>query len=146
MSKKSRKERSEAAAKGPVPTAYDLRHRLGPITGWSDDDLRQLPIFQGDHLEAGETYFNLNLPEVGPFMARMDEDLDPGYLYVAKGSVPDEVWLRLIDAWGLDPEMLQMGNAAPRPGAFDGQMGRRISTGYGAAGEENAGEGTEKAA
>jgi hypothetical protein len=141
MSKKTREERKSARGRR-APTAFDYRNRLGPITGWSDDDLRRLPIFEGDHFEAGETYFNLNLPEVGPFMAKFDEGIDPGYLFVAKGSVPDEVWLRLVDSWGTD---LQMGNAAPQPGAFDGHS-RRIKTGYGASGQEGAGEGSEKAA
>ena len=38
--------------------------RLQSVTGWSDDDLRQLPIWEGDTFEPGETYFNLNLPEI----------------------------------------------------------------------------------
>ena len=126
----------------PVRTAYDYRDRLRTITGWSDYDLQQLPIVQDGRMKAGETYFNLNLPEIGPFMAQADEEFPTGYLFVAKGSVSDEVWLRLIDSWGTD---LEMGNYAPQPGAFDGHS-RQIKTGYGSSGREGAGEGTERAA
>ncbi len=100
-------------------TAYDYRDRLQSVTGWSDDDLRMLPIYDRDQFEAGEIYFNLNLPERGPFRPNPYERPMKGYLYVAKGDVPDHVWLRLIDGWGTD---LPMGNQAPKPGAF-GQEG-----------------------
>ncbi len=104
-------------------TAYDYRDRLQSITGWSDDDLRQLPIFDGETFRVGETYFNLNLPEVGPFRAEAADQKIQGYLYVAKADVPDHVWLRLVDAWGDD---LKLGNAAPQPGAFGGEGEVRV--------------------
>jgi hypothetical protein len=137
------KKRTNSKANTPThPTAYDHRRRLRGATNWSDDDLRQLPIFTGEHFAAGELYINLNLPEVGPFRATESDNPYPGYLYVAKGSVPDHLWLRLIDSWGTE---MKMGNYAPQPGAFGGHN-PPMKTGYGSAGEENAGEGTEKAA
>jgi len=117
-------------------TAYDYRGRLQSVTGWSDDDLRRLPIYEGETFQEGEIYFNLNLPEVGPFRAERATRLVKGYLYVAKGDVPDHLWLRLIDGWGTD---LPMGSQAPQPGAF-GQDTHVIRTGYGSTGAEDAGQ------
>jgi hypothetical protein len=135
------REDSRAGPGSPAQhkTAYDYRDRLRSVTGWSDDDLQQLPIYDAETFAEGELYFNLNLPEVGPFRAGRTDRPVRGYLYVAKGQVPDHVWLRLIDGWGTD---LPMGSQAPKPGAF-GQDTHVIKTGYGSSGEEGAGEPTE---
>lgn len=127
--------RDEAREGTEGKTAYDFRDRLRSVTGWSEDDLRQLPIWQGQEFADGEVYFNLNLPERGPFRAGPADRPVDGYLYVAKGDVPDHVWLRLIDSWGTD---LPMGNQAPKPGAF-GQQGEGIRVGYSQSGSEDAG-------
>lgn len=129
------RSRDQAREGAQGKTAYDFRDRLQPITGWSDDDLRQLPIWHGQEFDANEIYFNLNLPEVGPFRPSRGDRPLPGYLYVAKADVPDRLWLRLIDGWGTE---LQMGNLAPQPGAF-GRQGRGIRVGYGSTGSEDAG-------
>lgn len=117
-------------------TAYDYRERLQSVTGWSDDDLRRLPIYDRETFEEGEVYVNLNLPEIGPFRPGQFDRPVPGYLYIAKGEVPDHLWLRLVGSWGTD---LPMGSQAPLPGAF-GRDRHAIRTGYGSTGSEDAGQ------
>jgi hypothetical protein len=129
---RSREQESQAVERR---TAYDYRDRLRAVTGWSDDDLRDLPIWQGEQFGDGEVYFNLNLPERGPFRGTPQDRPLKGYLYVAKGEVPDAVWLRLIDGWGTD---LPMGSGAAHPGAF-GWQGEGTRVGYGSTGSEDAG-------
>lgn len=104
----------------PAQTAYDLRDRLQWVTGWSDEDLQAIPIFQGEEFVPGEVYFNLDLPERGMFIARGEEFRNPGAHYVAKSQVPPNLWRRLITAWGEDGFL--KGALAPHPGAF-GQGG-----------------------
>ncbi len=115
---------------GHRKTAFDYRDRLQNVFGWSDDDLRRLPIWEGDRFEDGEVYFNLNMPEVGPFRpgSRDSFSQEPirGYLYVAKGEVPDHVWLRLVDSWG---SRVPMGNMAPKPGAFGREQHPEVRSG-----------------
>ena len=99
-------------------TAYDYRERLQQILGWSDDDLRRMPIWEGEQFDPDETYFNLNTPAVGPFSGRKPTIERPSagdeYLFVAKSDVPDHLWLRLVDGYGSN---IRMGNQAPTIGA-----------------------------
>ena len=51
-------------------TAYDCRDRLPELSAWmTDDALKQIPIWRGNRFERGRTYFDLDNPERGPFVA-----------------------------------------------------------------------------
>lgn len=47
------------------------------------------------------TYFDLDHPEQGPFVATGDEEVPPGANIVAQEDVSDEAWQRLVsEGWG----------------------------------------------
>ncbi len=52
-------------------------------------------------LVPGSTYFDLDHPELGPFVATGDEEVAPGANLVAQEDVGDEAWARLVsEGWG----------------------------------------------
>lgn len=52
-------------------------------------------------LEPGQTYFDLDHPENGPFVATGDEQVAPGANIVAQEEVGDEAWAELVaEGWG----------------------------------------------
>lgn len=97
-------------------TAYDFRDELQGIFGWTDDELRQLPIVYGAELAAGEVYIDLDHPEQGEFRATDEATINPGCRYVPKRAVPEGAWYRLATSMGQGE--IPSGNAAPTPGAF----------------------------
>jgi hypothetical protein len=79
------------------PTAYEAREHLPSLSEWmSDDDLKLLPIWKGTRLEAGQTFFDLDNPERGPFVATDDTGPTTDHTYVCRRDVPEDVWIKLI--------------------------------------------------
>ena len=77
-------------------TAYDCRDQLPELSSWMDDDmLKQLTIWRGGRFERGETYFDLDNPERGPFVATGDEGPPTDHTYVARREVAEEAWAQL---------------------------------------------------
>ena len=82
-------------------TAYECRDRLPELARWADEDtLKQLTIWRGSRFASGETYFDLDNPGRGPFVATGDEGRPVDYTYVAKAEVTEPAWAALI-AWGV---------------------------------------------
>jgi len=63
----------------------------------------------GNNLIPGHTYFDLDHPELGPFIATGDEEIAPDANIVDQDDVPEESWESLVaEGWG-----------ETRPGAGD---------------------------
>lgn len=79
------------------PTVYEARDELPDLAAWlSDDEMKLLPIYKGNHFDRGQIYFDLDNPERGPFVATGDEGQTTDHTYVSRGEVPEQVWARLI--------------------------------------------------
>jgi len=92
-----------------APTAYDVKavHRL--LQGFSDDELKQIPILpEESRLEQGATYVDLADPARRAFTATGDVHVRPGAYYVPKHEVDYVLWNRLIGV--TNPERLDEGN------------------------------------
>jgi hypothetical protein len=77
-------------------TAYECRDRLPELAAWmSEDDLKQVPIWKGMRFEKGHTYFDLDNPERGPFVADGDERPPTDHTYTRRDEVPEGVWAKL---------------------------------------------------
>lgn len=78
-------------------TAYDCRDRLPELAAWmSEDDLKQVTIWQGPRFQRGQMYFDLDNPERGAFVATGEEQPPKDWTYVAEQDIPREVWMKLI--------------------------------------------------
>ena len=87
-------------------TAYELKEAHGPLQGFSDDELKQIPILPaGSRLQQGETYVDLRDPSRHEFTAMGNMEAGPANWYVAKDSVDYVIWNRLIGVQ--NPERLQ---------------------------------------
>jgi hypothetical protein len=92
-----------------APTAYDVKevHRL--LQGFSDDELKRIPVLpEGSRLEQGATYVDLADPARREFTATGDIHVRPGAYYVPKHEVDYVLWNRLIGV--TNPERLDEGN------------------------------------
>jgi hypothetical protein len=79
------------------PTAYECRDRLSELASWASEELlKQLPIWKGARLQPGQTYFDLDNPDRGPFVA--DDATGPpvDHTYVCRAEVPEHAWAMLI--------------------------------------------------
>src|SRR4051794_1027703 len=66
-------------------TAYDVKEARLQLVGWSDDDLRQIPLMPvGARLEEGATYVDLREPARREFAATGDMRVPPDGLYVPR--------------------------------------------------------------
>lgn len=87
---------------GPHPeksarTAYDVKGVHRHLSGFNDEDLRQIPIMPaGSRLEQGATYIDLQTAEPQEFSARGDMVVDTGHWYAPKSAVPYWIWNELI--------------------------------------------------
>jgi len=80
-------------------TAYECRDRLPALSAWMSDDLLKLiPLWQGE-FEAGATYFDLDNPRRGPFVATGDEARPKDATYVARRETTERAWAAL-ETWG----------------------------------------------
>lgn len=78
-------------------TAYEHKGAHRSLEGFSDDELRHIPILPGgERLRQGAVYIDLNAPRCEEFKARGDMAAGPDNLYVAKDEVDYQLWNRLL--------------------------------------------------
>jgi hypothetical protein len=78
-------------------TAFHLRKRGTSFEGLDDEQLKGVPIVaEGERLQQGATYIDLNQKPRREFTASGDMEADSDHAYVPKDGVPYEVWNRLI--------------------------------------------------
>ncbi|MFN2563515.1 MAG: hypothetical protein ABR499_00720 [Gemmatimonadaceae bacterium] len=86
-----------AERQAQVQTAYDVKEIHRSLSGFSDDDLKQIPILpEGTRLEQGATY--IDLAEERPSEVKVNAGViaRAGHYYVPKNRVPYMLWNRLI--------------------------------------------------
>lgn len=77
-------------------TAYDVKPLHRAMRDWPDDDLRQIPVLpEGQRLQQGATYLDLNDPDHREFTATGGMEASPENAFVPKDRVPYPVWNRL---------------------------------------------------
>ncbi|HWQ13419.1 MAG TPA: hypothetical protein VNL77_11490 [Roseiflexaceae bacterium] len=77
--------------------AYELKAMHRQIPGFSDDELRRIPLVpEGERLQQGATYVDFQDPALREFTARGDMVADPGHFYIPKSEVDYQLWNRLI--------------------------------------------------
>jgi hypothetical protein len=77
-------------------TAYDVKQLHRSMSEWGDDDLKRIPVLpEGQRLQQGGTYLDLNDPGRGEFTAMGNMEASPGNAFVPKDQVPYQVWNRL---------------------------------------------------
>ena len=88
-----------------MSSAYDVKDLNRELPNLTDDELKQISVVQeGDRLEQGAVYFDLNDPARGEFKARGDMVAEAGSRLVPKSLVDYQLWNALI---GVDnPERL----------------------------------------
>ena len=78
-------------------TAFHLRKRGMDLGAVNDEELKQVPIVsEGERLQQGATYVDLNHRPLEEFTARGDITAESDNAYVPKARVPYEIWNRLI--------------------------------------------------
>ena len=94
-------------------TAYDVKEARHQLVGWSDDELRQIPLMPvGARLEPGAIYVDLREPARREFAATPDMQVPADGLYVPKSAVDHRVWNRLL---GVRTAERIMVNSGPWP-------------------------------
>jgi hypothetical protein len=77
-------------------TAYDHKEAHVRLHHLSADDLKQIRLLpDGSRMEQGATYLDLQHLDLGEFTATGGMQAGPGSWYVAKKTVPAELWNRL---------------------------------------------------
>ena len=80
-----------------LQTAYDVKEIHRALSGFSDDDLKQIPIVaEGTHLEQGATYIDLGEEQPTEVKVNAGVVARAGQYYVPKNRVPYTIWNRLI--------------------------------------------------
>ncbi|HEU5012760.1 MAG TPA: hypothetical protein VFT66_09465 [Roseiflexaceae bacterium] len=80
-----------------APTAYDVKDVHRQFSGFTDDELKQIPVLPaGMRLEQGATYVDLQDEQLQEFTARGDMSAEAGHYYVPKSEVSYPLWNRLI--------------------------------------------------
>src|SRR5919206_4598849 len=80
-----------------LQTAYDVKEIHRSLAGFSDDDLKQIPIVPtGTHLEQGATYIDLSEERPSEVKVNAGVIARDGHYYVPKNRVPYTIWNRLI--------------------------------------------------
>ncbi len=86
-------------------TAYDVKPLHRRLHEWNDSDLKEIPVLpQGQRLQQGATYLDLNDPERREFTATGEMSAGPDNCYVPKSEVSYPLWNRLRGIE--DPERL----------------------------------------
>jgi len=88
-----------------APSAYDIKDVQQTWKDFSKADLKQIPIVpEGTRLQQGAVYLDLNDPARGEIKAFGHMEAGREHRYVAKETVPYDLWNALI---GVDtPERL----------------------------------------
>lgn len=88
-----------AAEEGSAVSAHDIKDLYGRLEGFSDGDLRQIPVLPRDaRLEQGATYLDLQTPERGEFTAMGAMTAGDENSFVPKKLCDYVLWDRLV-AW-----------------------------------------------
>ena len=76
--------------------ARRLRDRYTWLNSFTDDELQQISFCEtGAAMSAGETYFDISHPEMGPFVGREGQLIPEGGCLVAQKAVPAPLWNKL---------------------------------------------------
>jgi len=77
--------------------ARRLRDRFTWLNQFTDQELQEICFCAtGAEMRAGETYFDISHPELGPFEAEPGQIVPEGACLVQKGTVPERLWTKLI--------------------------------------------------
>jgi hypothetical protein len=92
---------SGVAGPGPAKeherTAFDVDEAHRQLVGWSDDELKQVPLLPvGVPLVEGATYVDLRDPARREFNATGEMQVPADGLYVPKAEVDHRTWVRLL--------------------------------------------------
>jgi len=80
-----------------APTAYEVKDVHRQFHGFSDDELKRIPILPaGTRLEQGTTYIDLQDESLSEFTATAGMVAGPGNWFVPKSEVDYQLWNRLI--------------------------------------------------
>lgn len=92
-----------------APTAYEIKELNSQLQGYTDDELRQIPVLpQGSRLEQGAKYIDLKDPERKEFTAMGGMEAGSNNWYVPKTEVGYQLWNRLTGVQ--NPERLGEAN------------------------------------
>jgi hypothetical protein len=84
-----------------TPTAADIGVLAGRLTGFTRDELSQIPIVPaGTKLKQGAVYLDMRIPSPVPFTATADITATEMNYYAPKAQIPYELWNRLVAALG----------------------------------------------
>lgn len=104
-------ERSADREQG-LRTAYDVKPLHRSMNAWEDDDLKRIPVLpEGQRLQQGATYLDLQHPEHGEITAMGGMTAGPENVYVPKDEVPYSLWNRLR---GVDDPERTLGEGPPK--------------------------------
>lgn len=79
-----------------APTAYDVKEIHQQFSGFTDDELKCIPVLPaGMRLQQGATYVDLQDEQLKEFSARGDMEAGEGNYYVPKSEVDYQLWNRL---------------------------------------------------
>jgi hypothetical protein len=82
---------------GGIVSAYEIKDLHRSLQGFSDDDVKQIPVVpESVRLNQGTTYIDLGLEQPTEFTAMADMEAGPDNYYVPKSEVDYELWNRLI--------------------------------------------------
>src|SRR5262245_37719862 len=78
-------------------TAYDVKEARLQLVGWTDDELKQIPLMPvGTRLDPGAVYVDLREPARREFTATGDMLVPTDGLYVPRSEVDYRAWNRLL--------------------------------------------------
>lgn len=98
-------ELTDTRALSDMPTAYEVKGVHRQFHGFSDDELKRIPILRpGTRLEQGAVYVDLQDEMLREFKATGDMETGPNDWYVPKSEVDYQLWNRLIGV--TNPERL----------------------------------------
>jgi hypothetical protein len=90
-------ELTDTRALSDAPTAYEVKGVHRQFHGFSDDELKRIPILRpGTRLEQGAVYVDLQDQMLREFKATGDMEAGPNDWYVPKSEVDYQLWNRLI--------------------------------------------------
>jgi hypothetical protein len=98
-------ERTDERQLSDAPTAYEVKGIHRQFHGFSDDELKRIPILPaGTRLEQGAVYVDLQDEMLREFKATGDMQAGPSDWFVPKSEVDYQLWNRLIGV--ANPERL----------------------------------------